>query len=137
METRLYRCEYCRKEFLPTRRKVQKYCSNSCRSKSHHQKTKLNNKVNEIEKDKNTTNKTSIEKISLAGVGNAAIGNAAVDLLKYAFTKEENKPATKSDIKNLEKKLNRYHKINNMKPNFIGQLPYFDIELGVIVYRKI
>lgn len=134
METRLYRCEYCRKEFLPTRRKVQKYCSNSCRSKSHHQKTKINNKVKEVKKEKKEA-KTSIEKVSLAGVGNAALGNAAVDLLKYAFTKEENKPATKRDIKNLEKKLNRYHRINNMNPNSTGAFAYFDIELGIIIFR--
>ncbi|RBW55207.1 hypothetical protein DS884_16385 [Tenacibaculum sp. E3R01] len=134
METRLYKCEYCRKEFLPVRRRVQKYCSNSCRSKSHHQKVKSGDKIG-IDKPENKTNKTSIEKLSVAGVGNAAIGSAAVDLLKYAFTKEENKPATKSDIKNLAKKLKRYHVINNMKPNFMGQLAYFDIELSVVIYK--
>ncbi|WP_299160251.1 hypothetical protein [uncultured Tenacibaculum sp.] len=109
METRLYKCEYCRKEFLPVRRRVQKYCSNSCRSKSHHKKAKSTDKI-EVDKLGNKTTKTSVEKLSIAGVGNAAIGSAAVDLLKYAFTKEENKPATKSDIKNLAKKLKRYHR---------------------------
>lgn len=134
METRLYKCEYCRKEFLPVRRRVQKFCSNSCRSKSHHQKVKSRDKI-EVGKLENKIAKTSIDKLSMAGIGNAAIGSAAVDLLKFSFTKEENKPATKSDIKNLAKKLKRFQIINNMKPNFIGQLPYFDIELSVVIYK--
>jgi hypothetical protein len=33
------------KKTLPARRKVQKFCSTSCRVKSHHQKTKPSNKL--------------------------------------------------------------------------------------------
>jgi hypothetical protein len=58
--------------------------------------------------------------MSLAGVGNLAIGSAAVDLIKHAFTSEENKPATKKDIQNLAIKLQRYQKVRNMNPNLNG-----------------
>ena len=134
METRLYNCDYCKKDFLPTRRKVQKFCSNSCRVKSHHQKIKVNNK-SATSNPESQIKKTSIDKMSFAGVGNAAAGVAAVSLLTHAFTKEENKPATKKDLQNLANKFKRYHRIRNMNPNFNGQLPYFDIEYGFLVYR--
>jgi hypothetical protein len=134
METRLYNCEYCKKDFLPSRRKVQKFCARSCRVKSHHQKTRTSKALTTINSGVQTE-KTSIEKMSLAGVGNSAIGSAAVDLIKHAFTSEENKHATKKDIQNIAVKLQRYQKVRNMNPNFNGQLPYFDIEYGFLVYR--
>jgi hemolysin activation/secretion protein len=134
METWYYRCDYCRKEFLPTRRKIQKFCSNSCRSKSHHQKTKISKAVS-ISNSEATSQKTSIDQMSLSGVGNAAAGITAVNALTAIFTKEENKPATKKDIQNLASKIQRYHRVKNMQPDFSGQLPYFDMELGFLVYR--
>lgn len=134
MEKRLYNCDYCKKDFLPTRRKIQKFCSTSCRVKSYHQKIKTSKALTTINSGIQTE-KISIEKMSLAGVGNAAIGTAAIDLLKHAFTSEENKPATKKDIQNLAIKLQRYQRIRNMNPNLIGQLPYFDMESGLLVYR--
>ena len=134
METRLYKCEYCKKDFLPARRKVQKFCSTSCRVKAHHQKTKMSLKLM-IPRSEKQTGTTSIDKMSFAGVGNAAIGTAAVDLLKLAFTSEENKPATKKDVQNLATKLERFQRVQNMNPNSFGRFPYFDRELSVLVYR--
>ena len=134
METRLYNCEYCKKDFSPARRKVQKFCSTSCRVKSHHQKTKISNKL-ATSNSENQTKKRSIDKMSSAGVGNAAAGIVAVDLLKHAFTKEENKPATKKDVQNLATKLQRFQRVNNMNKDPFGKLPYFDNVLGVLVYR--
>jgi hypothetical protein len=134
METRLYECEYCKIEFLPARRKVQKFCSNSCRAKSHHQKTKKGSKLTTLNLEAKPT-QTSIDKMSFAGVGNAAAGTLAIEAIKAIFISEENKPATKKDIQNLVNKFQRYRKIYNMNPNFNGQLPYFDIETGFLVYR--
>jgi hypothetical protein len=134
METRLYECEYCKIEFLPARRKVQKFCSNSCRSKSHHQKTKKGNKLTTLNLEAKPT-KTSIDKMSFAGVGNAAVGNLAVEAIKSIFISEENKPATKKDIQNLVDKFQRYRRIHNMQPNCNGQLPYFDLLLGIWIYK--
>jgi hypothetical protein len=39
--------------------------------------------------------------MSWAGVGNAA-GTAAVNLTSHLFTRDENKPATKKDIKEIK-----------------------------------
>lgn len=108
METRTYECQYCRKEYVPKRRGVQKFCSNSCRVRSH-----------QIKKCKQTTTtlvtsettlkqgKTKIEQMSFAGVGNAAVGNLIVDGLKTLLIKDENKAATKQDINQLNFKLNQ------------------------------
>jgi hemolysin activation/secretion protein len=133
METRYYRCDYCRKEYLPTRRKIQKFCSNSCRSKSYHQKTKISKAVN-ASNSETKTEEITIDKMSFAGVGNSVAGITAVNALTAIFTKEENKPATKKDIQNLANKIQRYHRVKNMQPNFSGQFPYFDMESKQVVY---
>jgi hemolysin activation/secretion protein len=127
METRYYRCDYCKKEYLPARRNVQKFCSNSCRSKSYHQKTKISKAVS-ISNLETKPEKTSIDQMSLAGVGNAAAGITAVNALTAIFTKEENKPATKKDIQNLATKLQRFYRVHNMNPDTFGRFSFFDKE---------
>lgn len=140
-DKKFYTCEYCFKEFEPKRRRVQKYCSNTCRSKAHHlRKTKDTQLPTEkstgltIPKDIPTPSK---EKMSLAGVGNAAAGNITAEALKSLFTKESNKPATKGDLTKLIEKLNgRYHLITNMIPDRFGRHPYYDMVEGVLVYLR-
>ena len=139
---RFYICEYCYKDFEPTRRRVQKYCSNTCRSKAHHaRKTSDKKSLATKEKDTSVTlpelktqhPKTKIESMSLAGMGNAAAGNLAADAVKSLLTPIDNKPATKGDLKKLtEKLINRYHFVSNMPQRYDGALPYFDIETGEI-----
>ena len=73
--------------------------------------------------------------MSMAGVGNAAAGNGLVMVAKHLLTKEENRPATKGDLKRMSLKWERYQFIKNMNPNIKGQKPYFDNELGFVVYR--
>jgi len=136
-----YTCKYCFKEFEPKRRRVQKYCSNTCRSKAHHaRQTKshfLATKPTEVSVPNNMPS-PSKKSMSMAGVGNAAAGTLAADAIKTLLTKESNKPATKGDLSQLLEKLNgRYHLINNMPPNFRGEYPYFDLVEGVVVYLKI
>ena len=46
--------------------------------------------------------KTKVEKMSMAGVGNAAAGTAAVMLANRLLTAEENRPATKKDLRDAE-----------------------------------
>lgn len=134
MESRNYICNYCRKEYIPKRRGVQKFCSNSCRAGSH-----------KLEKKKSKTGlvpapqtvkseNTKIEEMSLAGVGNAMVGTFGAELLKSILTKEENKPATKGDLKLLSSKLERFQIIKNMNPNFNGQKAYYDNQQKIIVY---
>ncbi|SDH29973.1 hypothetical protein [Winogradskyella thalassocola] len=138
-DRKFYTCEYCYKEFEPKRRRVQRYCSNTCRSKAYHARktsalvTTKSDKVSVLE----NSPETSIEKMSLPGVGNAAVGILAVDILKNIITKESNKPATKGDLTQLIENLNRrYHLIKNMAPNAFGQYPYFDLVEGVVVYLR-
>ena len=134
METRNYICNYCKKEYVPKRRRVQKFCSDSCRVGSHNLEKKKSKKVlspvSQIAKPKNT----KIEKMSFAGVGNAAAGTFAAELVKSIFIKEENKPATKGDLKLITSKLERFQVIKNMNPNINGQKAYYDNEQKVIVY---
>jgi hypothetical protein len=140
-ETKYYICEYCFKEFEPKRRRVQKYCSNSCRSSAFQQRkasqknknksfpTLTNSKVPQVQKT---------EKISAAGVGNAALGSLAADGVKSLLTPRKSKPATKGDIDLLLEKLGgRYHYVKNLPRNEFGEFPYYDLVESEIVYFKI
>lgn len=139
-ETKYYTCEYCFKEFQPKRRRVQKYCSNSCRSSAYQQRKAIeNNEKDNLPKltNSNVPQVPIKEKISAAGVGNAALGVLAVDTAKALLTSRENKPATKGDLLSLIEKLNaRYHLVNNMPPNIHGEYPHYDMQQGILVYLK-
>lgn len=133
MENFLYTCLYCGKDYKPNRRKKQKYCSNSCRVSAFKIKKEIGLGLLEKETDKKTPVK--IEKMSLAGVGNAAAGTLAINALTSMLTKEDNKPATKKDIKDIKNLLvTRYHEIKNMKPAQNGHIPFYDIQTKQIVY---
>ncbi|MCX7550289.1 hypothetical protein [Xanthomarina sp. F2636L] len=87
MEKEFYHCEYCFKEFEPTRRRVQKFCGNSCRSKAHHAKnsTKVLTNLEPIKTDKPELEKQSVnkvEKMSASGIGNATAGSLFTDSFK-------------------------------------------------------
>ncbi|WP_299095067.1 hypothetical protein [uncultured Winogradskyella sp.] len=139
-ETKYYTCEYCFKEFEPKRRRVQKYCSNSCRSSAYQQrKANLNNTKDNLPKlkDCNAPQVPHKEKISAAGVGNAALGVLAANTAKSLLTPRKNRPATKGDIDTLLEKLdNRFHLVKNMNPDAQGAYPYFDLLEGKIVYLR-
>jgi hypothetical protein len=151
MESYYYVCEYCQKEFIPKRRKVQKYCSNSCRSRSYQLKNK-NTKINIVPPPitnfndspilaevvdqteiKEKTNKN--ESMSLSGVGNSTAGTLIADGLKSLLTSQKNKPATKSDLENLKEViLGRYHPIKNLPPKLDGTKPFYDIIINEVIY---
>jgi len=134
MESRNYICNYCRKEYIPKRRGVQKFCSNSCRVGSHNLEKKKSKTGLVPAPQTVKSENTKIEKMSLAGVGNATFGTFAAELVKSILTKEENKPATKGDLKLLSSKLERFQIIKNMNPNFNGQKAYYDNQQKIIVY---
>jgi hypothetical protein len=131
MENYLYTCGYCSKEYKPSKRIKQKYCSASCRVRAF----KIRNaKVNNLP-TKKTSNK--IEQMSLAGVGNATAGVLAVNLVTNLLTKEENKPATKKDLKNLMSSLKqRYYPIVNIPIRIDGAKPYYDTQTNRLIYLK-
>lgn len=136
-----YTCDYCHNEFEPTRRRVQKYCSNTCRSKAYHyRKTASNTLPSSQLKNDNISATTAppqpkSESISAAGIGNAAAGNILADGLKALLTSSENKPATKKDIADLKALFtNRYLPINNLAKNQFGQSPFYDMDTKNVVY---
>ncbi|UAM97273.1 hypothetical protein K8354_13215 [Polaribacter litorisediminis] len=107
METRTYECQYCRKEYVPKRRGVQKFCSDSCRVRTHQLKSKKP-KGEEITIANNIkTGKNKIEQMSFAGVGNAAAAMFGVNIITDLMTKFENKQATKQDISQLKLELSQ------------------------------
>ena len=149
METEFYTCEFCQSKFKPTRRKSQKFCSATCRSKNHHHKNKVkiesitvptNEQCNtEVLESTILSDKTKIEKVSIAGVGNAALGTLVADgtkaVVKHLFGSAQNDPATKGDIQELKNLLNkRYFPVKNLKPDAWGDFPYFDMVTSTIVY---
>jgi len=137
MEKYKYTCNYCSKQYVPKRRKVQKYCSNTCRSKAHFQKNKLSKNIKNKSQLVNQENQQK-EKINLAGIGNAAIANVATDALTRLLTYEDNKPATKGDLKKLITQFkNRYEKINNLPMRLDQTVAYFDNERKEVVYLKV
>jgi len=144
MEKKLYTCQFCKKEFEPARRKIQKFCSNSCRSKNHHHKNKVASlnapKINlsqQLEEINNKKNK--VEQMSWAGFGNAALGSivadATVAVTNYLTGNAENKPATKGDLEKLEKLIStQYFEVHNISPDMYGRRAYFDMASSKIVY---
>lgn len=136
MEPKKYICHFCGNDYNPKRRHVQRFCCDSCRSKSHIQKTKLNNVVKTEDNDQKT-NSVKIEQISMAGISNAAIGTLAVNVVSNLFTNEGNKPATKNDITNLTKILKkRYHPIKNVPIRNDGASAFYDLQTQTFVYLK-
>jgi len=140
METKLYTCAYCFEEFKPTRRRVQKYCSNSCRSKAYHLRTNNNNNKEKKLPIANTTDiaKQQSDKMSLAGTGNALAGSLLAEGIINMFKAEQNKAATKGDLLGILQEIKgRYHPINNLPLNQSGQKPYYDIITQEVVYPKL
>ncbi len=135
-DTYHYSCAYCAVDFVPKRRRVQKYCSNNCRSKAYHLR-KNGSPLQGLSGGDTPPEKVSdpqIEKMSLVGIGNAAAGTAAVTILANLLTKEEHKPATKGDLKKIAQSLKRYHRIKNLEADLQGRLPYYDLDKEVLVY---
>lgn len=131
MDTYLYNCQYCGKEYKPNRRHKQKFCSNSCRTRAF-----VIRKLKGLNLP-TTENKNNTEKMSWAGVGNAAAGTLAVNFATHIFTKEENKPATKKDFNEIKTLLStQYHPIKNHPNRFDGARPFYDIVTQSIVYLK-
>jgi hypothetical protein len=73
--------------------------------------------------------------MSVAGIGNATAGTLAADGIKALLTANDNKPATKGDLKKLVLEMNgRFHLVKNIPPRTDGALPYFDFETNEIVF---
>lgn len=147
------KCQHCKDDYIPKRRGVQKFCSNSCRSRSWllqqdkkkekiEKSPKFNNpftkendkKLSEINKNVKSlkNNKPKKEGMTMAGAGESFFGTGAANLVTHLLTD----PPTKNDINELKSIIKgaRYFPINNFHQNEHGQFPYYDIETGDVVY---
>lgn len=132
-------CHHCGDNYIPKRRGVQRFCSNSCRSRywfENQQKNQLPDKSLHSLSIKTQQEKGKKgESMSLAGVGNAAAGAAIVEIGKNMLTAKDNKPATKKDIQELKELfIERYLPINNLQYDHLGRAPYYDIDTNNVVY---
>tara|TARA_R110002072_G_scaffold1380_5_gene11627 strand:+ start:17702 stop:18127 length:426 start_codon:yes stop_codon:yes gene_type:complete len=139
-ETKYYTCHYCREQYIPKRRGVQRFCKAGCRVRSH----QLNNSEQQNAKrlnqkgDDNSSHKTKIEEVSLAGVGNAAVGTLVADgsiYLTKKFLAPNLLPATKDDIEKLNARLERFQEIKNAENDVLGRKPYYDNIEKIIVCK--
>jgi len=141
-----YTCEYCGRKYIPKRRKVQRFCSNSCRTRNwqqqqqqQHQKLQLQSEEIQKPEVEILPNQLITEKkdtVNMAGVGNAALGVAAANVITNILTKPRNKPATKGDIEELKSNFfgKRYFLIKNIPIQPNGKKAYFDIQKSELVY---
>ncbi|MBC7524456.1 MAG: hypothetical protein H7239_08475 [Flavobacterium sp.] len=132
MDNYTYLCQYCGHDYIPKRRLVQKYCSNSCRTRAYQLRNpKIGLGVSVLKKETPKSN----DKMSWSGFANAAAGAAAVKIVENVFTAEGNKPATKNDIKNLTLILkNRYQPILNIPNRIDGAKPFYDTYTQQFLY---
>jgi hypothetical protein len=150
MKKENYSCDYCQKEFIPTRKGVQRFCKSNCRKKYSYHKNKVTPKAKPKEEisqilEKLQNKKNKIEEMSLPGVANGLGANLAMEGIKAtinAFKPEEKKPVTKRDLQAISydihtiiKLLNkRYFQIQNLERNPQGAIPYFDMSSRKIIY---
>lgn len=74
--------------------------------------------------------------INLAAIGNAAIANLTTDFAKQILTKEDNKPATKGDLKALiTQNQERYLPVANAPQKSDGTKAYYDRVTRDVIYR--
>lgn len=137
MEPKKYICHFCGNDYDPKRRHVQRFCCDSCRSKAHIKKNKLE-AIAKIDFNHQNKQPLKIEKVSLAGVTNAAIGTLAINMATNIFTKQENMPATKKDLENLKNTLkSRFHPILNRPIRQDGARPFYDLKTQSEIYSLI
>jgi len=144
MKTGNYTCELCKKEFEPTKRGIQRFCSRKCGQNHNYHKNKkakinkINNPFNQVEA-KNTKETTKIDQVSGAGVANGLIANVITEGAKYVIKKANETPnntlATKKDLEEIKNQFgNRYRLIEKYKLGPNGEPHYFDLETNEIVY---
>jgi hypothetical protein len=119
MENHLYICQYCSK-VQTNRRQKQKYCSNSCRTSFTIRKFKGLNKPalenKNIEEKKNPG--------YYMGKVECSCRNFSCKYCLNLFTRDENKPATKKDIKEIKQLFITQHHHKNMPDRYDGARPF-------------
>ncbi len=133
-----YTCNYCFKEYKPTKRGRQKFCTTSCRVAHFNAKKK----IKQLQTIENTSKETITEpqkdtpKVNLPDITNAAIGHAASSALISFFTPKNKKQVTKQDLDNLKTTIQggRYRPVLNCPQNDKGETAYFDLERNEVIF---
>jgi len=136
MEKGNYICELCYKEYEPTKRGIQRFCSSQCRKKSHYHLKKNKSNLPVIPKTspilQSNNKKNEIERISLSGVGNSYLGAlgamATIEAGKKFLSHQEPKKEENSINKRFIPVLNIPNGPRNGKP-------YFDLEKQHLIYE--
>ena len=143
------KCLHCGEQYIPSRKGAQKFCSASCRSrywilnnKKNSTSAKISTTLEKTQNEKEKTNPTSVNKIdkmSIAGIGNSFTGalaaNVTARIVKNAFKREDDYPATKGDVKKIIDLINsRYFQVHNVSFDEFGRIPYFDMATSKIVF---
>ena len=135
MEKGNYICELCNKEYEPTKRGVQRFCSSKCRKKFNYHlkkgKSRLPIKLKNTEIIKVQKQENKIEKMSLSGVGNAFWGgflaNVVTELGKNILSsKELNADGINTNL--------RYLPVLNLPKGPRNSTAYFDLEKQHLIY---
>ncbi|MFD1292601.1 hypothetical protein ACFQ5N_02025 [Lutibacter holmesii] len=139
-----YICELCGKEYEPTKRGIQRFCSRKCGKKHNYHKNKsikeLSKKTykgfSKTPEEKKENGK--IEEVTLPGVLQVTAGVLLADGVKgitKAFSNPKKQPVTVENIQELKSYTgSRYRPIKNYKLGPNGEQYYFDLETNQIVY---
>ncbi|SFN55913.1 hypothetical protein SAMN04487989_1011235 [Bizionia echini] len=133
-----YTCNYCFKEYKPTKRGRQKFCTTSCRVAHFNAKKKIKQlqTIEKTSKETITEPQKDTPKVNLPDITNAAIGHAASSAIISFFTPKNKKPVTKQDLDNLKTTIQggRYRPVLNCPQNDKGETAYFDLERNEVIF---
>jgi hypothetical protein len=137
-KTYFYTCNHCYKEYKPTKRGKQKFCSTSCRVANFNANKKFKRISTTINKTAEIVSQTKIDvpKVNLPDITNAGLGYTGALLLKSILTPNNKKAVTKQDLEDFKANYHggRYRPVLNCPPNEIGERAYFDLEKNEVVF---
>ena len=136
----LYNCKNCQKPYIPKRRGVQKYCSDSCRSRAYQLRKNLGLKkpTNQTDNKTDGVKNESSSTINAASIMNAFIAAFGYDAIKGLLTPAGSKSVTRNDLNKLIDKIDqRYIPLRNVPMRDDGTYAFCDKKTESLVYLKI
>ena len=137
METGNYICHLCEKEYEPTKRGIQRFCTSKCRKKFSYHKTKVKAELqlNSSKEQLNLAKPYDPNKMTYGGVKEVLAANLLYDGAKYLGKKIFTPPENKNEEKKFgEGYIPKLIKIKNFPTRLDGSVAYFDTQTDQIVY---
>ena len=78
--------------------------------------------------------RTKIKLRACRVTGKTLVANNTYKLAENVFTAQMNKLSTKGDIKEITRRMKRYHKIKNLNLRADGFIPFYDMDTQQLVY---